>query len=189
MSDLNNFLNEKSWAREYLFFDPDLNEIGVVYESNLNKFKTFVYSMEEVRENSDCWLKRYDLPDHKAIIELLAVFKITTTSGPTTTEQQDLFFGVLSSFIKAEKEKGKSLDDIFEDKDALALARLYQVKDEKWTKKYLTWILYELGAISKTKGPDYFGENESAFTTYDFLKNASDGKWRPQMYFSEEDNV
>lgn len=184
MSDLNELLIEKPWAREYLFFDPDLQESAVVFDENLTKFKAFIQSMEEVRENSDHLLKQYGLPDHKAVIELLAVFKLSTTFGPTTVEQQELFFDFLSAFIKSETEKGKSLDEIFADKDALALARLYQVKEEKWNLKYLTWILYELGAIDKKKGPDVFGANDSAFQTYDFLKNASDGNWRPQMHFS-----
>lgn len=184
MSELTTLLDEKPWAREYLFFDPDLQESTVVFEENLTKFKAFIQAMEEVRENSDFLLKQYNLPDHKETIELLAVFKLSTTYGPTTIEQKELFFDVLSAFIKTEMEKGKSLDEIFEDKDALAMARLYQVKEEKWNKKYLTWILYELGAIDKEKGPDVFGANDSAFQTYEFLKNASDGNWRPQMHFS-----
>src|SRR5690554_2065925 len=131
MSDLNELLIEKPWAREYLFFDPDLQESRVVFDENITKFKTFIQSMEEVRENSDHLLKQYNLPNHKAIIELLAVFNLSTTHGPTTVEQKELFFDFLSAFIKTETEKGKSLDEIFEDKDALALARLYQVKEDK----------------------------------------------------------
>lgn len=141
--------------------------------------------MEETRENSTSILGRYSLPDFKETIELISVFKVATSYGSITVEQQDLFFDRLSSFIQLEREKGRTLDDIFEDKDAIALSRLYQVQDEKWAKKYLTWILYELGSISKTNGPDIFGANDSAFQTYDFLKNASDRKWRPQMRFSE----
>lgn len=184
MCELNDLLIENPWAREYLFFDPDLKESAVVFEENLTKFKAFIQSMEDVRTNSTHLLKQYKLPDHKEIIELLAVFKLSTTYGPTTIEQQELFFDVLSAFIKTEMGKGKSLDEIFDDKDAIALARLYQVREEKWNLKYMTWILYEMGAIDKEKGPDVFGANASAFQTYDFLKNASDGNWRPQMHFS-----
>ncbi|PRY84224.1 hypothetical protein [Alkalibacterium olivapovliticus] len=187
MSDLSQLIEEKPWVQEYLYFDPDLKENEVVYEENLSKFKSFVAAMEETRENSAYLLDRYSLPDYKDTVELISVFKVATTNGSITAEQQDLFFDRLSWFIQQEREKGRSLDDIFEDKDAIALSRLYQVQDEKWAKKYLTWILYELGAISKTNGPDIFGANDSAFQTYDFLKNASDRKWRPQMRFSEHE--
>jgi len=182
---LTEILEERPWGREYLYFDPDLNETGVVYTSNLEKFKFFLDAMEEVRANSKEILTRYKLPDYKEVIELLAVFKVTTLRGPATLEQQEIFFDMLSAHIRSETEEGKSLDDIFEDKDAIALARLYQVTDPEWNEKYMTWILYELGAISKEKGPDVFGANNSAFQTYDFLKQVSDGKWRPQMDFTE----
>lgn len=186
MSDLSKLIEEKPWVREYLYFDPDLKEEDFVYEENLTKFKTFVQAMEETRTNSRDLLMRYKLPDYKEIIELLAVFKVMTIYESITVEQKDLFFSILSAFIENELAKGKTLDDIFEDRDAIALSRLYQVKRDEWTKKYLTWILYELGAISKSNGPDVFGANESAFQTYDFLKNASDRKWRPQMHFSDQ---
>lgn len=178
-------LDERPWAREYLYFDPDLNETGVVYPANLEKFEIFLDAMEEVRTNSKELLTRYKLPDYKDVIELLAVFKVTTRRGPATLEQLELFFDMLSAHIKSETDRGRTLEDIFEDKDAIALARLYQVSDPEWAEKYMTWILFELGAISKEKGPDVFGTNASAFQTYDFLKKASDGKWRPQMEFSE----
>ncbi|SFC45642.1 hypothetical protein SAMN04488102_10752 [Alkalibacterium subtropicum] len=182
---LTELLEERPWAREYLYFDPDLNETGVVYAANLEKFAFFLDAMEDVRANSREILTRYKLPDYKEVIELLAVFKVTTLRGPATLEQQELFFDMLSAHIKTETDKGRTREDIFEDKDAIALARLYQVSDPEWSAKYLTWILFELGAISKEKGPDVFGANASAFQTYDFLKEASNGKWRPQMQFSE----
>lgn len=181
MTELNRLITDKPWVKEYLYFDPDLKEDDIVFEENLNKFKSFVHSMEEVKVNKESILSHYNLPDHKSVIELLSVFKVMRTYGSATAEQQELFFDMLSAFILTEIQNGKTLDDIFEDKDSIALSRLYQVTEEKWTKKYLTWVLYELGAISKTEGPDVFGANDSAFTTYDFLKNASDGKWRPQM--------
>lgn len=184
MSDLNLLIEEKPWAQEYLYFDPDLKENEPVDDEHMNKFKAFIEAMEETRENSVSILKRYNLPDYKETVELISVFKVATSRGSITAEQQDLFFDHLSAFIKTEREKGKTLDDLFEDRDTIALSRLYQVQDEKWAKKYLTWILYELGAISKTNGPDVFGANDSAFQTYDFLKNASDRKWRPQMHYS-----
>ncbi|GAB2493007.1 hypothetical protein GCM10008929_16890 [Alkalibacterium psychrotolerans] len=183
MSALTELIEEKPWVAEYLYFDPDLNENEVVYEDNLNRFKTFIEAMENTRDDAKYLLTRYDLPDYKEIIELIAVFKVMTHYGTATVEEQELFFDMLSAHIKNELEKGKTLDDVFEDRDAIALSRLYQVTDKKWAKKYMTWVLYELGAIDKEKGPDVFGANASAFQTYDFLKNASDGKWRPQMEF------
>lgn len=183
MSALTELIEEKPWVAEYLYFDPDLNENEVVYEDNLNRFKTFIEAMENTRDDAKNLLTRYDLPDYKEIIELIAVFKVMTYYGTATVEEQELFFDMLSAHIKNELEKGKTLDDVFEDRDAIALSRLYQVTDKKWAKKYMTWVLYELGAIDKEKGPDVFGANASAFQTYDFLKNASDGKWRPQMEF------
>ncbi|EXJ22554.1 hypothetical protein ADIAL_2140 [Alkalibacterium sp. AK22] len=184
MSDLKTLINTKPWAREYLYFDPDLKEDDVVFDENLNKFKLFLGAMEDTRANSQQILSRYSLPDHKEIIELLAVFRVMTATGTATAEEQDIFFGALSTFIQDERAKGQSADDLFEDRDAIALSRLYQVTDEAWAKKYMTWIFFELGVIDRDKGPDLFGANEAAFQTYDFLKNASDGKWRPQMHYS-----
>ncbi|GAA0491200.1 hypothetical protein IRB23M11_22150 [Alkalibacterium sp. m-11] len=186
MADLTTILEENPWAREYLFLDPDLIEGDIIFETNLTKFTVFVRAMNETVENKNTELAYYDLPEHQAIFELLAVFKVMLQYETVTEEQRELFFNSLSSFLKDETGKGKSLDSIFGDKDAIALSRLYQVTDEEWTKKYMTWILADLGAISLTAGPDVFGANESAFTTLNFLTEASHGKWRPQMHFSVE---
>lgn len=183
MSTLTELLEEKPWVREYLYFDSDLKEDEVVYDQNLNRFKSFIDAMENTRDDATFLLKRYGLPDYKEIIELIAVFKVMTQYGTATLEEQELFFDMLSAHIRNEQANGKTLDDIFEDRDTIALSRLYQVTDKKWAEKYMTWVLYELGAIDRKKGPDVFGANASAFQTYDFLKNASDGKWRPQMEF------
>ncbi|MCC5890813.1 MAG: hypothetical protein JJU01_09595, partial [Alkalibacterium sp.] len=173
MTTLTELIEEKPWVAEYLYFDPDLKVDDVVYETNLNRFTTFVEAMENTRDDAKYLLGRYDLPDYKEIIELIAVFKVMTHYGTATVEEQELFFDMLSAHIKGEMAKGKTLDDIFEDRDAIALSRLYQVTDKKWSQKYMTWVLFELGAISRKKGPDVFGANDSAFQTYDFLKNAS----------------
>lgn len=187
MSELSLLIEEKPWVQEYLYFDVDLRENEFIYEENLTKFKAFVQAMEDTRENSAYLLSRYNLPDYKEIVELLSVMNVAVAYGAVTSEQKDQFFDRLSIFIQSERSNDKTLDDVFDDKDAVALSRLYQVTDEEWAKKYLTWILYELGAISKTNGPDVFGANDSAFQTYDFLKNASDRRWRPQMHFSEHE--
>lgn len=187
MTDLTTILQENPWAREYLFLDPDLIEGDIIFETNLNKFTVFVQAMNETIENKNAELEKYHLPEHQAVFELLAVFKVMLQYETVTEEQRELFFDSLSSFLKDETRKGQNLDSIFEDKDAIALSRLYQVTDEEWTKKYMTWILADLGAISLTAGPDVFGANESAFTTLNFLKEASHGKWRPQMHFSVDD--
>ncbi|MDZ7835554.1 MAG: hypothetical protein U5K84_09865 [Alkalibacterium sp.] len=147
MAELKHLLNEKPWAREYLYFDPDLKEDDVVYDDNLTKFSFFIQAMEEVEENKQELLKWYNLPEHQRIKDLLSVFKVMNTYGKATAEQRELFFDMLSAHVNTETVKGRTLDDIFEDKDALALARLYQVTDEKWTEKYMTWVLFELGAV------------------------------------------
>jgi hypothetical protein len=185
MSELTELIEEKPWVREYLYFNPDFKKEGPVFEEELSKFKLFISAMEETREHSQKILSNLNLPDYKEIIELLAVFKVMTHSGVISVQQRDSFFDILSAFIKIEKSRGRTLDDIFEDRDAIALSRLYQVTDKNWAEKYITWILYELGAISKEKGTDVFGSNASAFQTYDFLKQASDGNWRPQKYHSD----
>lgn len=186
MADLTKILQNNPWAREYVFLDPDLIEGDIIFEANLLKFTFFVDAMNETVQNKETELAHYDLLEHSAVFELLAVFKVMLEYETVTQEQRDLFFHSLSSFLKEEKSKGRSLDSVFQDKDAIALSRLYQVTDEEWTKKYMTWILADLGAISLTAGPDVFGANESAFTTLNFLTEASHGKWRPQMHFSVE---
>lgn len=186
MSELTELIEEKPWVREYLYFNPDFKQDGPVFDEELSKFKLFISAMEETRAHSQNILGNLNLPDHKEIIELLAVFKVMIHSGVISVQQRDSFFDILSAFIKTQKSRGRTLDHIFEDRDAIALSRLYQVTDKNWAEKYMTWILYELGAISKEKGPDVFGANASAFQTYDFLKQASDGNWRPQKYYSDK---
>ncbi|GAA0353607.1 hypothetical protein GCM10008932_03340 [Alkalibacterium iburiense] len=186
MTDLTTILEKNPWAKEYLFLDPDLIEGDIIFEANLTKFTVFVQAMNETIENKETECAYYHLPEHPAIFELLAVFKVMLQYETATNEQRDLFFQSLSTFLDEETRKGRSLDSVFEDKDAIALSRLYQVTDEEWAKKYMTWILADLGAISLTSGPDVFGANESAYTTLNFLKEASHGKWRPQMHFTKD---
>lgn len=188
MTDLTALLKDKPWTKEYLFLDPDLIEGDIIFDTNLEKFILFVDQMERVKKAKETVLATYDLPEHETVYELLAVFEVMVQYETVTVVQRDLFFEHLSQFIKEEVHKDRTLNELFKDKDAVALGRLYQVTDENWTNKYLTWILSELGAISLTAGPDVFGANESAFTTWNFLKEASHGKWRPQMHFSVEED-
>ncbi|WP_161879210.1 hypothetical protein [Alkalibacterium sp. MB6] len=187
MSALTLLLKEKPWARHYLFVDPDLKENDIVFEENIVKFNFFISSIEEVEESSD-W-ETYALPKHQATVELLAVFKVMRKSETILEDERLIFLDALTSFVRNEFQKGRSLDDLFRDKDALAISRLYQVADQKWAKKYLTWVLYELGVISMSKGPDLFGENDSASQTYTHLKRASNEEWRPQRHFSIDERT
>lgn len=184
MTNLTAILKKNSWAKDYLFLDPDLIEGEVIFENKLTKFSFFVNSMNETLLNKEIECSHYHLPEHPAVFELLAVFKVMIQYETATLEQRNLFFQTLSAYLNDQVAEGRSLASLFEDKDAIALSRLYQVTDEEWAKKYMTWVLADLGAISLTAGPDVLGANESAFTTLNFLKEASHGKWRPQMHFS-----
>ena len=75
LTELTELIEEKPWVREYLYFNPDFKQDGPLFEEELSKFKQFISAMEETRENSHEILGNLNLPDHKEIIELLAVFK------------------------------------------------------------------------------------------------------------------